>query len=88
MFLPRFTRPRDLAIYCVGIVGMYLLSSLLYSEAGDKFTEWLVKEKLPGLADLKPWKFDTTQFESNFTGTDLSNLKWDNSFRQQLNSSD
>ena len=76
MFLPRFQRPRDLAVYCVCIVGMYLLGSLLYSEAGAKFTQWVAQEKLPAIEKDLRAQLPHPESIGNFTNVDLSNVNW------------
>jgi prophage antirepressor-like protein len=75
MFLPRLQRPRDLAIYCLTLLGMYLLGSLFYSEVGQKFTEWVANEKLPAIEKDLRAQLEHSEV-GNFSNVDFSNVNW------------
>jgi hypothetical protein len=65
-------RPRDLVIYTLLVAGLVVASYSLYGLAGQKFTEWFVKDALPKIQAQTEDQFKTdSPFATNFDSSAL-----------------
>jgi hypothetical protein len=77
MLLNSGKRPRDLAICVVAALLVLFGSNHLYAYLGQKFTRWVVHDKLSEIQKQKPFDFDSRPgVHTNFSNFDLTNANW------------